>query len=271
MATPAEPPAKKRRTSAETRDEVVAAGIELLREHGPSAGLDRVTLADAIAQTDVARPSAYRAFGSDGGDPQTNFHNVMVLKLINQPYLGDPSELEAMITPIVELTLADEEATPDDMALTMRDLIRLLAADTMETLVNDMDAAVYFTALASTVAPNPVPGLINAITEAEQEAAASFNVIYRGLTAAFGLRPRPGWTVESVAAVVANHVMGFVIGAKVMPHTDIKQLPTGPNGELQDWTNLGVATVATIITLFEEDPRVKKSARLQRLLEDPRP
>lgn len=270
MATPAEPPAKKRRTSAETRKEVVAAGIKLLREHGPSAGLDRVSLADAIAQTDVARPSAYRAFGSDGGDPQTNFRNVILLELINQPYLGDPTELGMLIQAFADEAIT-EGATPDELALQLRELVRLLSEGSLTNLVDDTDAAFYFTACASTIAPQPTPGVVETLQAVEKEAARGFNEMYRIMASAFGLRPRAGWTLESAVTIAGNLIIGFVVGAKVIPHGPTRQLPTGPDGELQEWSTLAISTLGTIMMVFEPDPRVKNAARLARWLEDPPP
>lgn len=91
-------------------------------------------------------------------------------------------------------------------------------------------------------------------TRAAVEALGSpFTTLYRDLAAAFGLQLRPGWTFQQLDQLLTNAAYGGALRDPHCLHPTVLR-PTGPSGERQKWTSVGVIIEAVIAMSTEPIP-----------------
>ena len=247
----------KRFTRGEARLAVLAAGLDLMTERGPSIGLDRVSFAEAIERSGVPRPSAYRAFSDGEFEPQQQFRDELAMEIIEHCNLSDVSSTLERIAPLFAEAERDD-ATSTDLTRILRETIRLAAS----IYPCDMDGDPYFHMYVTLVAASRrrEGALTSALRKVEATAAETSVSFYQPLAQTFGLRLRPGWTWESFAAAIASLEGGIYLLHDVSPFQGLMERPTGPDGEMQHWTLLGTLIEGLVITAFEPNPRMVVSA-----------
>lgn len=256
---------KRPYTSADrVKGALLAAGRELLEAMGPAtvSGID-VKLKDAIVAANVPKTSAYRVFADDERSPQSMFSAELVRTLLTS---GNHTDPEVTLHAAGEVLAAHGESiatgTEQELAGVLRELIRVATSVNAAQLAESLDFRIYVGVLASISGSGPQidPSIIDTVVAMEAE-DSGFVSLYQELATIFGLRLRPGWTWSSFDAGATGASYGSALREAHNPHTPIMR-PTGPNGEDQAWTIVGVLMEGLILTAVEPAPDVERSADL---------
>lgn len=248
---------RKRYTRDEARAAVLAAGLELLVERGPSAGLQRVSFAQAITRSGVPRPSAYRAFRHAECDPQQHFRDELAMQVIERSDLSDVSATMERIAPLCAEAERDD-VTSEELTALLREVVRVAAATFPSSMADEPYLHAYITLVAASRGFEG--GLTTAMRKAETEATVRSVEFYRPLANLFGIRLKPGWNWEMFAAAVASIEAGDYLMGGILPHQGPVERPTGPSGELQEWTVPATLVEGLVVVAFEPNPRMVVSA-----------
>jgi len=259
VATPS-----KRLSAAETRDLLVQEGHRLLLERGSNSDPIGVELSEAIANSEVPRSSAYRAFKHDTLSAQEAFTEALAMSLISAETHGDT---EAVTTAALTLLASEPEifddGSPEELAVFLRKMIRVVISANIETLQRSKLVWVYLATLAS-VGQTPDPAnhpLAPTLRSADR--TDEMVGLYRDLAELFGLRLRTGWTWSRLDAAVSACVMGT--GARMGLVDDLSGImrATGPGGEIEEWSACGALVEGLMMVALEPNPRVKNAADLR--------
>lgn len=247
----------KRFTRGEARSAVLSAGLELLVERGSSTGLDRVSFAEAIERSGVPRPSAYRAFGDSPADPQDHFREELAYEVIEHCSMTDVSPVESAVADLVAEAGRDD-ISADELTLMLREVVRLASTAYPCHMAADPYMQPYMALVAAS--RNDADDLTTALQKATAKASENSIGFYRTLADTFGIRLRCGWTWEAFAAAVSSLENGEYLSGPLVPHDGVLERPTGPNGEIQQWTRLATMVEGLVIAAFEPNPRMVVSA-----------
>ena len=98
---------------------------------------------------------------------------------------------------------------------------------------------------------------LEAITKIREDATAAYSAIARTIVDIIGLRLRPGVgefdeVIETIA--ILGNAVAIGLQTDVLPQSQQpRRLPTGPNGELEDWYHDSIALWSTVSAMFELD------------------
>lgn len=247
----------KRYTSDEARAAVLEAGLELLVERGPSAGLERISFAEAITRAGVPRPSAYRAFGQAECQPQQHFRDELAMQVIERCDLSDVSATLDRIAAVCAAAERDD-VTGDELTALLREVVRVGASVMPAGQTDEPYLHTYITLVAGSRGLEN--GLTTAMRKAEAEATIRSVEFYRPLANLFGIRLRQGWTWETFGASVASIEAGDYVMGDILPHQGPIERPTGPEGAMQEWTVPATLIEGLVAVAFEPNPRMVVSA-----------
>lgn len=246
---------RRRRLSAEeTRERLVAAGLDALAEHGMSIGLAAVTLDHAVRTAGVSRSSAYAVWSTDEDlSPQSLFQRA-VLK-------------EAVVER--KRTIERAQQTVDDVvgrlgtdvapSLLFRELARVTGGVNARA-VADSRGWKTVVALRSVLHSEPDDARDEELAEWMSESERLYREetireIYRPLAQLLGLRPRPeyGDTAyeygEIAAAALAEGLAPryFMDTARLLG--DIERV--SPGGGVESWSLFSIVFESIVMTFFE--------------------
>ncbi len=254
-----------------TRDQaeaaLLSAGIDILTESGASYGVSRATLAAAIERSGVPRPSAYRVYNSERtGGPLGGFHEALAIELAKRVGEVESRAVVASAEAIVaEATQVADTATSLELAALLREAIRVGGAVVSRGVFQHEQGATYLTALAAAQHSRASEAVRAAFVASERELHQAYVLLYDRIMRVFGLRIGPGWTLDRLVAAVSDSSLGYSIAGDVVPGHEPFDLPTGENGEMQQWST----TAWTIWNMFslamEPDPRVSNAADISLL------
>ncbi len=241
---------RRRFSSREARDEVVAAGHRLLLERGVEAGLGRVTLQDAVSESGVPRASAYRAFSTGEGDPQDVFRLAVVTKLI-ESIEPDVSGVLDVIAPAI----MNPSETPEERAVALREIVRLWTDGNLQTSLADSGLrALDAIAVAATVDPIGSAPVLESVRRSHERSHQAFLPLYKSLIDMFGLRLRPGLSIERLASMFRASMAMAQTEWILQPTHRYTSRPTGVDGTLVEWTFVGIVIEGLVLACFESDP-----------------
>ena len=154
-----------------------------------SIGLDAVNLEQAVRDADVSRSSAYAAWANDERSPQENFQRSVLMHTIEDRKVG-LEELTTRLTALIE-----ELHGTVTMRELMREIIREAADSNMEATTDSIGWKLAI-ALGATLHSAPEDQRDQELVEWMNESAVALREytverMYKPLTAAFGLKPRP--------------------------------------------------------------------------------
>lgn len=239
----------------------MVAGRELIAERGLSSALGSVTLNNAIDRSGVPRPSAYRLFAGNDREPQKAFHAALLLSFFQQGAITDTAGVYEVIGQVLapHPDLFDT-GTSEELGHVLREAIRLGGAAHLVESAGSLMLSVYITALAATMPTGAEqPDFYDAICDSERS-ANGYNSMYQDVLGLFGLRLKPGFSWEIISVLMSASAMGTSLMVTTNPWAGDIIRPTGPDGEDQVWTTLGVLTEAILLNALEEDPTRAEAA-----------
>lgn len=222
--------------------------------NGVASGLDAVTLDGAILDADVPRGMSYKIWRSDDETPQDAFRRATVLHILRMPAKsGLPATRELTEA---EFTKRRDELESDDPAVRrhlFRDMIRLVGEFNYLTLENSSNWKLYSAIrTAALTRPEPDPEVLDALRAGEEYLIEMYSTLYREVAQTMGMRVRPEFKIEEFAA--ASYGVNEGLSGRLSENYRKVGIgrPTGPGGEIQEWTLFSVAFEALIEQFFEQ-------------------
>jgi AcrR family transcriptional regulator len=246
----------QRQSRAETKSALLTAGVQILVERGLDAGLNPVTLNDAIRASDVPRASAYRLFAEEDADPQDAFRVKLVLSFV----ADDPLKprREALVEIIADLLQELNGHSPAERASKLRQVVRQSLLGTRSLMAGDKGWAVVAPMWASTaLSPNPSPEMVDSLRVWSRARTFTYLPIWKQLAADCGFRLRPGIDWLTFCTLVRSSAAMEWIGGANHPQLRRIQRPTGPDGALQDWSLSGIVVEGLLLSCIEPDPEAE--------------
>lgn len=219
-----------RRSLVETRERVLAAGLELLTEDDFSSESPEVSLIDACRRAGLGTAgSGYKIWPT-----QADFVVDLWRYAVNRR-----DEIRARVAQLSQATDL-VEAYPD-----RTELIRMGSADNAEA-VTDIATVVRQTALW--LAAERDTEVRKGYVEAQRELIDALAGAYLGIMETYGMEMRPPFTAEMMAVAVESATRGFASVSAFSDDFGISDVrrPTGADGEMQHWHLLGCVTEAIV-------------------------
>jgi hypothetical protein len=253
MATTTRAP---RRAREELRELVVDAGMAILAEEGLRTGADltfKRVFARVEADTGVrlTNASVIRRVWVDQADFQSE---IMARVVAGTNEAGQLAAAHGLLEPLMDTF---DVSTPEARWAGLVEIVRLGGAVAIETRVGTRDWELWVGVWVVTVT-NPgakVDGkLRQALSEGLEETGEAWDQLFAAMHRQLGLRLRPGLTLRQLTESTGALAAGFSLRQASRDEPQVYQRPTGPGGELQEWTLLGIGLEALALQFLELDP-----------------
>ena len=252
---------RPRLSQDQARAALLDAGKRLLVGRGLDTGLGLVTLNDAIVESGVPRASAYRVYAVDDADPQVAFRTELLTTYLE----GDPLDSRrSAAQSLTEAALGAVEVTDEaELAYLLREVIRVGMSDNFESLMSDPNWKVIGPSMAVTALTDWAPDdLVAAHQSAITTGTSEFIPLYEAGASRSGLTLREPFTWEQFAIMASSSTTAATFFSKYFPDLNKLSRPTGPGGEMQDWTHSAVLVEGLARTMFVARPDAEVSADL---------
>ncbi len=253
---------RPRMKRSDLRSTFVDAGLAILREEGLGGGADALTLKrvrDRVEATTGIRTTNASIIGRIWAN-QYEFQTDVLERLAADE---SNAEVEATVEDVAPVLAAMDPSSEASRRSTMREVCRLSAASNSRALRRSTDWALWVGVLAVTASGTPGSDtalerrrrIDTALEQSFRAVTERMQMIYEAGMDFVGYRVRPGLTVRQFTVAVAALAEGCVLRERVdAASMNGIMRPTGPGGELQEWTLFGVALEALSSEFFELDP-----------------
>jgi hypothetical protein len=241
----------------ELRDLLVQAGRDILAEEGLQIGSSNLTFKRVFER--VERTSGMR------------FSNASVIRRVWQNQAEYQVDVLMAVAhdesrPEAEITLGAAASALDGRDLTtlegrtgaLRELCRVGGNANAGAIAESANWTLWINVVAlGTTSSNPeLQERIRAdLVEGYDTVSRFWESVYDGLSAVLGLRLRAPWTLQHFTNAASSYSQGCSIRQRVTGELEVFSLPTGPDGEDQDWTLFGLGFEALVLQFFEWDPQ----------------
>lgn len=225
-----------RNRAEDTRRLLIAIGLRLLHERGPSAAVGHIRLSSVLRRAGLTTGAAYRIW-----EDQTAYQRDLALEAVRFRDSGSNEGTVAAVVP----TLLDPDGT-------WYEAIRLGSEANLRSYPEDV---AFLTSLAIRASSYNDPGLIDAGLQRHAEALASYSELYDTVLHWSGRRLRRGFTLHDLAAAMAAISEGFGLqNAAGVPHERLQLDGSADGPGDREWSLLAVCAVAACEKLTEPDP-----------------
>ncbi len=237
-----------RRSAEETRAIILGAGLKLLLERGPTAGVQHIRLQEVLRTVGLSTGAAYRIWAD-----QTDFHRDLATEMVRLRFAPPAASVNSAVGDILA------RGGGIDEVIRAGALDHVKYATLMHEDPDSRDTHAFLTALSLRASAGAWPELREASVARHVESVDEFVEFYSAVLAHYGRRMRTPFTLRQFAEAMAALGEGFAIrGAEGMDHpmVDIADVDEGPTGY---WTLFGL-TVRALIDMFTvEDPAITQS------------
>lgn len=225
------------RPSAEhTRRRLIAIGLQLLHERGPSAAVGHIRLSSVLRRAGLTTGAAYRIW-----EDQVAYQRDLALEAVRY---RDRTSNERTVTAVVPIML--------DPAGSWYETIRCGAEVNLRSYPEDV---AFLTTLAIRASSYGDAGLIEASRQRHAEALASYSELYDAVLRWSGRRMRAGFTLHDLAGALAAISEGFGLQeAAGAPYERLELDATADGPGDRQWSLLAVCAVAVCERMTEPDP-----------------
>lgn len=239
---------------------LVDEGVRRLRDSGYEPGLAAVNLDQAIRATKVPRGAAYRLWENTDQPPQEQYRSAVLLRIFDREVGRSVfRELDRVIAGAVAAVAEDiDSGDPDRRMYAGRSLIRTISSG-LQAAVRNSDGFRMSRSLARTATEllNVSPEIRVAMVEAEESLVAHYAASLERIFDLFDAGIRPPYTFEQVVVLINALNDGLLEPRPGIESTTVSR-PTGPNGELQEWSLFALGYEA-IVAHFSDDPLLRGS------------
>jgi hypothetical protein len=244
-----------------SRDELhnlfIEAGRAILREEGLGAGGDSLTFKRARERVEadtgirITNASLIGRVWEDQFDYQTDV-------LATAASDDSASEIADTLQDLGPALMGLDPLSEESRRSTMREVCRISAASNTRALQQSPDWLIWIGIWAVTaVGTHPArrSRIDAALEESYRAVTEQMEGIYQAGMDYLGYRVRSGLTVRQFTIAIAALAEGCVLRDRVdSKHMSGIMRPTGPNGQMQEWTLFGLALEALSGAFFELDP-----------------
>lgn len=226
-----------RRSAEDTRRRLIAIGLQLLHERGPSAAVGHIRLSSVLRRAGMTTGAAYRIW-----EDQTAYQRELALEAVR--YRDRVSN---------ERTVAAAIPAMLDPTGSWYDAIRQGSEPNLRSYPQDV---AFLTTLAIRASSYSDQELVEAGRRRHAEALASYGEVYDAVLRWSGRRMRAGFTLHDLAAALAAVSEGFGLqNAAGAPHERLPLDPAASGPGDRDWSLLAVVAVAVCEHMTEPDPQ----------------
>jgi AcrR family transcriptional regulator len=228
--------AMPRHSAEDTRRRLIAIGLQLLHERGPSAAVGHIRLSSVLRRAGLTTGAAYRIW-----EDQTAYQRDLALEAVRyRDRVSNERTVAAAIPAMLD---------PDG---TWYDAIRYGSEPNLRSYPQDV---AFLTTLAIRASSYSDPQLVDAGRQRHAEALASYGEVYDAVLRWSGRRIRAGFTLHDLASALAAVSEGFGLqNASGVPHERLRLDPAASGPGDRAWSLLAVATVAICEHMTEPDP-----------------
>jgi hypothetical protein len=249
-------PRQPRRTKEELRALMLEAAQQILVEEGLSAGTDSLTFPRVFDR--VERDTGLRLTNASilrrVWESQSDYHTDVLLAVASQFAFVENQTTMVVTDPLIaDLDLS----TPENRLAAARECCRVGCAAVVTAMAQSAGWALWMGvwALATAGEETEQKRRVKEALWASYEAGNQFYVqSYAGLSDLVGIRLREGLTVEQFVVATGALAEGCTLRNRLDENLVGFMLPTGPDGEEQEWTLFGLGVHALIERFYEIDP-----------------
>jgi hypothetical protein len=251
-----------RRAREELRELVVAAGMAILAEEGLRTGADltfKRVFARVEADTGIrlTNASVIRRVWIDQADFQSEIMARVVAGTNEVGQLGAALDLLAPLLVTFDLT------TPGSRWAALVEITRLAGEVAIRSRVGTRNWELWVGVWVVTVT-NPGnksdPKLRQALADGLEETGEAWDQLFEAIMDRLGRRLRQGLTLRQLTESTGAMAAGYALRQASRDEAQVFGRPTGPDGELQEWTLLGIGLEALAAQFLEIDPEWESPA-----------
>lgn len=225
--------------------------VQELLANGTSFGVDAIRIDRVLVLAEVPRGSAYEAWEHPDRTPQENLRHATVLHLLKSTTANNAGPTREMALELLA-NLSDDINSGDlDRKRWARDeVIRAVAFFNHDRLNSEMWRLYTGLVAAANTAPVPDPEILAAIEEGHDRLVASYVELIKEFADIFGMKVKPGVTVEHfVLAIIAlnDGLSNHATSAFSPPKQEVVV-------EKVDWNLYGIACQALADGFFTMEP-----------------
>ncbi len=241
----------------ELRGLLVGAGRAILEEEGLAVGAGVLTFkrvfdhVEATTGVRLTNASVIRRIWENQEDFRMD---VLVSIASTADASGEFARTSEVLVPLLD---AFDLPTPESRIRALCELARVGGAAGLGARLGTRDWSLWIGVwvLALTTAPTGRHRRIrDALTAGLRTAADEWELLFAGLCAHLGLRVREPLTLRQFTVAVSAMAEGIALRQGGDPDVAMIVRPTGPDGELQEWTLFGVCLEALAVRFLEVDP-----------------
>ena len=247
---------KKRLSREELRNALLEAGREILHEEGLLPTSSNLTFKKAFER--VERQTGIRlTHASVIGRVWDNMADFQADVLASVAPEGRQPEAGVAIGAIRELLSHLDLSTAESRNRALHEVCRVAGAASTAAITDTANWELWISvvALANTTSDPEQRRRIKASLMGGYKRIAEFwNQNFAALMQLLGLRLREHLTMAQFSMAVTSYVEGCSLRQRTSDHVEIAMRPTGPDGELEEWTLLAMGLEALVDKFFEPDP-----------------
>lgn len=235
----------------ELRDRLITSARRALRERGPGCGLDAVTLDEAISEAEVPRGSAYQLWQHETLTPQVAFRQAVAHDILRS-YNDRGRDVIAVMKKSLDDHSSLLDGTLEERRWAFSQVTRTVINQSFEQLTSSREWRVYNALRAAMLGKAPrLPFAIDAIERGERQLVDSVAEVTKTVADTHGFRLRAPFTMEDFVEAVLMMTEGAGTRLQSSEQGRTISRPTGPDGEMQEWTLVAVGVEALIEAFFE--------------------
>ncbi len=248
---------RPRRTKEDLRSLLLDAAQTILREEGLGVGTDGLTFKrvfDRVEQDTGLRltnASVIRRVWEN----QAEYHTDVLIDILNND--DNTEEFNDTFGAVIPLLAELDLSTPSRRWDALREVCRVGGAANIHALrsSNTWSLWIGIWALATAGEINEHKRKIqSALLEGYESVAEMYLQTYRALAEFLGVRLRDGLTLRQLTVSVGALAEGCALRHRVDSDMDGIMLPTGPDGQIQEWTLFGLGLESLALRYLELDP-----------------
>lgn len=245
-----------RRSRDALRSLLLEAAQAILREEGLGVGTDALTFKRVFDRVErdtgvrLTNASVIKRVWENQADYQTD---VLV------DIAGDEGreEMDRTFDALSPVLGALDLSTVEKRLTAMREVCRIGGAANIQALRESSNWGLWFGVWALATAgeiTDQKRRIQGALLDGYETVTELYEEVYAALVALLGLRLRPGMSLRHFTIATGALAEGCTLRNRVDAAMEGIVLPTGPDGEAQDWTLFAVGLDALAIRFFEPDP-----------------
>jgi len=250
------PSARKRQSKRELRQLMLNTGRAILQEEGIETASNNLTFKrvfDRVERTtgrQLTNASVIRRVWENQADYQADV-------LVDIAHDEQRPEVEATLVAVANALDSVDLTTVDGRLRGMSEICRMAGRASRESIAESTSWPLWISVVTiATTSSNKdqKDRMCTALAQGYGSVADYWEGIYSGLIDHLGLRVRAPRTLHQFSQAVVSLSEGASLHQHVVREVRHLDLPTGPGGELREWTLYAVTLEALAIQFFEPDP-----------------